>query len=253
MEGLFAIGITPVGKVEEYRIREKGMALPSVGRQPDVDIESIYGLNPSLVIGHVRFHGDVAKVLRRDGVPVFLVDPAKMGENPMLDSVLFLGRLLHREGKAREYADRTERIAKTLRDRIREETDVRSAVMVKDGDRLAVAQNATVYGSILRALGIENIVPDGLPGSNRESFIPFDVETVVVSDPDVVFIVSSFVDPEKGRGVAEKWANDPRWAGLKAVRRDRVIVLPFKVDPGRATAEELLRITAGTLLERVVW
>ncbi len=248
MEGLFALGITPLGKVDEYRIRKEGVDLPSVGTQPNVDVESIYKLNPSLVIGHIRFHGNIAKTLRENGIAVYLVDPAKMGDNPMMDSVMFLGKLLRREAAAQEYADRTDDIAEKLRERIMAETNIRSAIILQDGDRIAAAQNATAYGSILRALGIRNILPEGIPGSNRESFVDFDIETIVSSDPDVVLIVPSSDDEERNRATVEKYTKDSLWTGIKAVRNGMVLILPFKVNPGRGTAEELLRLSAGTLL-----
>ena len=248
MEGLFALGITPLGKVDEYRIRKEGINLPSVGTQPNVDIESIYRLTPSLVIGHIRFHGNIAKTLRENGVSVYLVDPARMGDNPMLDSVMFLGKLLRREATAEDYADRTEAIARDLRGRITSETDVRSAIILQDGDRIAAAQNATAYGSILRALGIKNIVPDGILGSNKESFVDFDIETIISSDPDVILIVASSDDPDRNRATVEKFTKNSIWMETKAVRNDMVLILPFKVNPGRGTAEELLRLTAETIL-----
>ena len=249
MEGLFALGITPLGKVDEYRIRKEGVDLPSVGTQPNVDVESIYKLNPSLVIGHIRFHGNIAKTLRENGIAVYLVDPAKMGDNPMMDSVMFLGKLLRREAAAQEYADRTDDIAEKLRERIMAETNIRSAIILQDGDRIAAAQNATSYGSVLTALGIGNIVPDDIPGSNKENFIAFDIETIIASDPDVVFIVASSNNAEQNRAAVEKYMRDSKWSGLKAVRTKRVLTLPFKVNPGRATAEEMLRIAAETLLK----
>ena len=249
MEGLFALGLSPVGKVDEYGIRKEGIGLPSVGSQPNVDIESVYTLNPSLVIGHIRFHGAIARTLRQDGVAVYLVDPGKMGNNPMLDSVMFLGRLLRREDAARSYADTIHNLARKLKERIFSETDIRSGVVIQDGDRIAAAQNATSYGSVLTALGIGNIVPDDIPGSNKENFIAFDIETIIASDPDVVFIVASSNNAEQNRAAVEKYMRDSKWSGLKAVRTKRVLTLPFKVNPGRATAEEMLRIAAETLLK----
>ena len=249
MEGLFAIGITPIGKVEGYKIRKEGEALPSVGAQSNIDIESVYKLNPSLIIAHTRFHGDIAKMLRQDGRAVYMVDPGKMGDNPMLDSVVFLGKLLRREDAARSYAESTLRIAEMLEERVLTETDIRSAIVIRDGDKIIASQNATIYGSILRALGIRNIVPENMPGSNKESFIPFDIETIIAENPDIIFIVASSNDPEQNKATVEKYTLNSIWSGLKAVQKDRVLMMPFKVDPGRSTAEEMLRIMAGMLLK----
>ncbi len=250
MEGLFAIGVTPVGKVEDYRIREEGNALPSVGTQSNVDIEAVYRLNPSLVIAHIRSHGDLARILREDGRAVYLVDPGKMGDNPMLDSVIFLGDLLDRGEAAREYAESTFRLADELKQKVQEETGIGSAIVIRDGDRITASQNATIYGSILRAFGIRNIVPEDMPGSNKESFVAFDIETIAKEDPDAIIIVASSADASQDRAIVEKFTDNSLWSGLSAVKNGRVYVMPFKVHPGRSTAEQMLRIAADTLLGR---
>ena len=56
MQAVVNSGAMPVGKVEDYRISEKGMALPSVGRADSINIEAVYALKPDLIVASSRFH-----------------------------------------------------------------------------------------------------------------------------------------------------------------------------------------------------
>lgn len=248
MEGLFNIGITPIGKVDGYKIREDGIALPSVGGQGNINIEAIHELKPDLILAHVRNHGQIIEALEGTGAKVYMFDPGELGENPMLDSVEFLGNLLGREDEATVYMDSVNKVADELKEKIANQTDIKTAIIISAGDSIRAAQGASSYGSILKGLGLENIVQDNLPGSNKTTFIPFDIETIIEKDPDIILIVASSKDSEQNKEVIEKYKNDSNWKNLKAVKENRIKILPFKVNPGRSTAEDMLRISADVIL-----
>ena len=179
MQSLYNIGIPPVGKVDEYRVTKEGMALPSVGKTSAINIEAVYALNPDLIIASSRFHSALKEALEQSGAAVYFFDPDKVGEISVVDLNIYLGKLLDREKEGRKYVESIYSLARDLRTDIVEPLGIGSAVMIKDGDTITAAQSASSYGSMLKLLGLRNIVPDNLPGSGRGSFVKYSIVTIL--------------------------------------------------------------------------
>jgi len=246
MQSLYNIGIPPVGKVDEYRVTKEGMALPSVGKTSAINIEAVYALNPDLIIASSRFHSALKEALEQSGAAVYFFDPDKVGEISVVDLNIYLGKLLDREKEGRKYVESIYSLARDLRTDIVEPLGIGSAVMIKDGDTITAAQSASSYGSMLKLLGLRNIVPDNLPGSGRGSFVKYSIETILERHPDVVFILASSNDEASNRAMLEKFRNDEQWKHY-TLQGGRFVLLPFLANPNRTSVENMLRITADAL------
>jgi iron complex transport system substrate-binding protein len=240
-----------VAKVDEYKIREEGMNLPSVGQSKNINIEAIYEVNPDLILAHSRNHGDIVKALEETGFPVYYFDPAKNQKLSDNDVLMFLAELIGKEEEAQQYIDDLNAFSAEYAKKIAEKTDIKTGVIINDGDTVKAAQKASGFGAVLEALGIENIVPDDLPGAATASFVNFDVETILEKNPDIVLIMAASNDKEQNKALLQKYINDPKWAGLDAVKNGRVMILPFKVNPNRSSRQDMIRITAETILSSV--
>ncbi len=179
MEDLFNLGITPVGKVDEYKIRQEGIDLPSVGSATNINIEAIYQLKPDLIIAHSRNQGSIAEALEETGFPVYYFDPVVDAETSEDDVLMFLADLLGKKEEAEAYVSQINAFAEDYKEQIAAQTDIKTAVIIKDGDTITAAQTASGFGSVLTALGLENVVPEGLPGSGTSTFVAFDIETIM--------------------------------------------------------------------------
>ena len=246
MQSLYNIGIPPVGKVDEYRVTKEGMALPSVGKTSAINIEAVYALNPDLIIASSRFHSSLKEALEQSGAAVYFFDPDRVGDIPVVDLNVYLGKLLDREDEGRKYVESIYSIARDLRTEIVEPLGIKSAVMIKDGDTITAAQSASSYGSMLKLLGLQNIVPDNLPGSGRGSFVKYSIETILERHPDVIFILASSNDAASNRAMLEKFRNDEQWKHY-TLQGGRFVLLPFLANPNRTSVENMLRITVDAL------
>ncbi|WHH58680.1 ABC transporter substrate-binding protein [Petroclostridium sp. X23] len=249
MQSLFNIDITPVGKVDDYKVTGEGMALPSVGTASSVNIESVYALQPDLIIASSRFHSGFEEELEKTGAVVYYFDPDKVGDIPVVEVTAYIGKLLDKEDVAKQYVQSVFTVADELKEKIASETDIKTGIVIQDGDTIVAAQNASSYGSMLKLLGIDNIVPDNLPNAKKSSFVPFDVETILAGNPDLVFIMTSSKDAENNKVILEKFKSDPQWAALDAVKQNRLLILPFSVNPNRSTPEEMVKATAEAILK----
>lgn len=251
MEELFSLGVTPVGKVDEYKIRQEGIDLPSVGQSKNINIEAIYAIDPDLILAHTRNHGDIVKALEETGFPVYYFDPSMNQQLSDNDVLMFLAELIGKEEEAEKYIEELNTFSEEYKQRIAEETDIKTGVIINDGDTIKAAQPASGFGAVLTALGIENIVPENLPGAKTSSFVDFDIETILEENPDIVFIMASSNDEAQNKALLEKYVNDPKWTGLDAVQNGRVMILPFKVNPNRSSRQDMIRITAEKILSTV--
>ncbi|MDD3395089.1 MAG: ABC transporter substrate-binding protein [Anaerotignum sp.] len=251
MEDLFNLGITPVGKVDEYKIRQEGIDLPSVGSATNINIEAIYQLKPDLIIAHSRNQGSIAEALEETGFPVYYFDPVVDTETSEDDVLMFLADLLGKKEEAEAYVGQINAFAEDYKEQIAAQTDIKTAVIIRDGDTITAAQTASGFGSVLTALGLENVVPEGLPGSSTSTFVAFDIETILEKNPDIVLVMATSNDKEENQALLTKYMNDPKWASLDAVKENRLMILPFKVNPNRSTREQMIQLTAEKILSSV--
>lgn len=246
MEELFELGVTPIGKVDEYTNRPDGVALPSVGSQQSPNIESILQLEPELILANTRQHGDLTEALEAMGATVYFVDP-QLEENFFTDRTDLFGRLLDREAEAEAYAARLDGIISDLRTQV-EQCGFDTGILIQGGsETVRAAQPTGLYGALLPALGIENIVPTGLPGAGRSTFVTYDIEAINEANLDVILVRAAGSGERDMNRLRQFYRESELWQGLPAVRDDRIFVLPPRVNPGAVSSEDALRITADIL------
>lgn len=248
MQTIYNLGLEPVGKVEEYKISEAGMALPSVGQSESINMEAVYDLQPDLIIASSRYHADLEEELEASGATVYYFDPDAVGEIAVVDINTYFGQLLNRETEAQAYVDGVMSHAETLSEEIAA-TGIETGIMLKMGDTVMAAQNASSYGSMFLLLGIENVVPDDLPNTGKSSFVAFDAEAIAAADPDVIYLVAQSNDQAATQAMKADFLADEKWTMLSAVQQKNVVVLPFKANLNRVTVDDMLDLTASALLE----
>ena len=243
MEELIVLGVTPVGKVDEYDNRPELNALPSVGSQNGINIEAILELEPELILANMRQHSDLTDSLEAMGATVFFVDPS-LGDDFFTDRVRLFGRLLDRNEEAEAYAANLAVLIEELRAQVAR-CGFETGIMVQGGsETIRVAQPTGLYGALFPALEIENIVPTDLPGAGRSTFVTYDLETITQADPDVILIRAAGSGERDLNRLRQFYRESALWQDLRAVREDRLFVLPARVNPGKISSEDALRTTA---------
>lgn len=248
IENLFEIGLNPVAKVDDYQIRREGITLPSVGSSENINIESIYALKPDVIIASSRHHGNILNLLRETGAAVYALDPSKLGDNPFLDSPRIFGEIFGMEKEAKIFMENLDLVALELEKKVQDKKKIESGIIIRPSKNIMAAQRASGYGTMLSVLGIENIVSDNLIGSNRGTFVSLSIEEIIINDPDIILITAQGNNKEQNQRILESFINDPLWRNLKAVKNNNVKILPFSVHPGRSKKDDMMRITAETIL-----
>lgn len=246
IESLFDLGITPIGKVEEYKIREEGIALPSVGNVQDLNMEAIYALEPDLIIASSRFHASIEEELVGSGAVLYYFDPSKVGDIPLVELRQYLSNLLGKEVEGEAFVEAMFEKSEELKIQT-ENAGIETGVVMKMGKSVMCAQSASSFGSMLNLLGIDNIVPDDLPNASKSSFVKYDAEKIVTDNPDVIILLAASQDQDANDKMLEEFTSDEKWAALDAVKNNMVFVAPFPANPNRSGPEKMLNLYASIL------
>lgn len=178
-------------------------ALPKLGGLDDPGIERIVALKPDLVLASRS-----ARALERLdalGVPTLMLDSQSHAD--VQRALALLGRVLGREGPAREAQAKIERQFADAAARVPAAWRGRSVYFEVDSTPYA-AGAASFIGQTLARLGLVNSVPASLG-----PFPKLNPEFVVRADPDLVMAPARELSAMAAR---------PGWAGLRALRSSEV-------------------------------
>lgn len=256
MENLFVLGVTPVGKIDDYTYREEGVALPSVGMQKNVNLEAIYELNPDLIFAQVTFHGDMLESLEATGACVFYID-SKETEGAAFGVLEAMGEVLDKQETVVAYIKKIEALSAEIQEKT-SGSELKTAIILLGGTDSVYAFHPNSFpADIVTKVGLKNVVSPDLPLVSKESSgvgsaVSYDIETIILQDPDVILIRSGSVKGdgskaakgEDAQKILEKYYKDPLYKDLRAVKNGNVYLLPGTINPGTISIEEAMQITA---------
>lgn len=191
--------------------------------------EQIATLRPDLVLAKGTVSGDLDVSLNRIGIPVVYLNL----ETPdaFFKDIHRLGRILESERRAEEvirfYTQRLENIRKVVKTI---PADERKTVLVVKYNRRGGNAAVNVPGwNWMQAIQVRTT--GGIPiwGNTAQqsgAWTIVNLEQIAAWDPDRIFVIIPHdMDPP---AVIQSLSNDPQWAGLRAVKNDRIH--PFPAD-----------------------
>ncbi len=279
METLFDLGVTPVGKVDEYTInRPEAQDLPGISNENSPNIEIINKLAPDLIIAHARNHAQILDSLEGTGAAVVYIDPS-VAEDQLLGRIDLIAEILNCQAEAAAYTQKVQDKADLLRARIAD-SPIKTALFIQGGSQnIMAAQSFCFWGRLMTYLGLENIVPEEVAKTSKAGFVTFDVETIIQKQPDIILVLQpgfrsapsqgSGQGSGQGNGKGNSQANsgvqqstgnmspdellamykdDPMWKELSAVKNNRIYIVPINVSPGKINVLDALNLMADLIV-----
>jgi len=210
-ESLFAIdaGDRIVGTAEYSNYPEAAQKIARIGSYASLDLETIVGLKPDLVIvwesGNVKAH---VEKLRAMGFTLYVTEPKRIDDLPGT-----LARLSQLAGTAevgrKTVVDIRQRLA-DLRRRYSDRPPVRTFYQIWKQPLATVGGNQ-IISSVIRLCGGQNVF------GQLKTLAPIvSVEAVIAANPEV--IIASGMDEAR-----PEWLDDwRRWTSITAVARDNL-------------------------------
>jgi iron complex transport system substrate-binding protein len=230
-EAMFAIGAGDllVGRSAHCDYPNEALELPSVGGYADPNIERIFSLQPTLVIGARGPAGPALEErLRGHGIETMFPASDSIAEVEAL--MVALGERLGHEASARGQAGQLHARCDSVAAWAATQPHV-TVVMVFDTSPIYVAGPGGFSDELIRRAGGKNLITSG------GAYPTIGLERLLALDPDVI-VDGMVVGHGSGRSVL---AEQVGWSQLRAVREGKVRVLasPASVRPGPRSAEGL--------------
>lgn len=187
---------------------------PKVGGFVNPSLEAVTALDPDLVLATAdgNRRQDVLS-LEALGLVVFVVDTRSFDD--IEESILVVGRLTGREGKAEEIAGSMRRRRRRLRNVIGDRKRP-SVFIALDRNPLVTAGEGTFVDELVRLAGGRNIV-----SSSPVKYPVYSMEQLLAADPDVIVAATGRTAGSR-REAVQRWKELPGGSGLGAVRGGRV-------------------------------
>lgn len=230
----------------EYADELAGIEITS--RTGELAREEIINRVPDLV---VSFEG--AAVTADDLAPVSIpllvtrgyCREAAGGFDDIFADIELYGRLFGTGAAANAEVGSLRRRVTAVADRNAARTPVRAAALIisRDGGRISAYGRTSTVANQMRILGLDNVF-----GDNDARYSEISTETLIDRDPDIVILLTQ--GEQTPESVRQALRARPELAGLRALRDDRVIVLPFGyTGPGPVAVEgiEVLDREVGAL------
>lgn len=199
-------------------------SLPMIGPVYSVDMESIIGHEPDLIIAQVGTQSTQASKLRDMGYNV--IQTHIRGFSDVLDTYRAFGKILGQSELAETRIAELEQGKKEITDKLPDD-DISVVILYVTSKSLAVKLDNSIAGDIAKILELENIASDLPPDTIGSETTPLDIEYIVSKDPDYVLVTTMISSNEEARKtVEEQFASNPAWQSVNAITEGRVIYLP---------------------------
>ena len=218
-------------------------ALPALGQTANINMEQLLGLNPDLILGLENQHKKYEAQLQSSKIPTVLINYDGIKDNVPL--LTFLGELTNHQDKAKTVIATYENNIAKVKDAVKGQQPARVAVLRATGKGVTAETDAAITASMVKELGMTNVVTSHLDKTTTDKTVPYSLETLAADDPDIIFVVTMGKEEEITKAMKKAMTDNPAWANLKAVQNNRVVYLPsklFLLNPGLQTPEAMARL-----------
>lgn len=240
----YAVGGTSIARPDTSSpIPEAAKSLPTLGHVQNINMESLVGMNPELVLGEKNQNSKLESLLKSNNIPYVLIQYDGINDNVPL--LRFMGQLYNKQDKAEEIIKTYEAKVKEIEDKAALKPPARVAVLRATGKDVTAETPKSICASMVEMLKMNNVVTSHSNIKINSKTVPYSLEQLSSDDPDIIFIVTMGKQDEINKKLDETMRNNPAWAHLKAVKDNHVYFLPselFLMNPGIRTPEAMEKL-----------
>ena len=238
---LYAVGGTAAARPDTTSpIPEAAKDLPELGHVQNINMETLVGLKPDLVIGEKDQNSKLVPLLQSSKIPYIIINYDGIEDN--VDLLSFMGQISGNTEKAQEVIDTYKKGVDAAVKKSEGYTPARIAVLRATGKSVTAETPQSITASMCAALHMQNIVTESGSINPDAKTVPYSLEQLSSDDPDLVFIVTMGKADEINARMDEEMRSNPAWSAMKAVRNHRIYFLPsdlYLMNPGVRTPEAM--------------
>lgn len=240
----YAVGGTSVARPETSSpIPEEAKSLPTLGHVQNINMETLVGMKPDLVLGEKNQNSKLESLLKSNKIPYLLIQYDGINDNvPLLK---FMGQIYDQQAKADNVVKTYEEGVKAVEDKAAAKTPAKVAVLRATGKDVTAETPKSICASMVEMLKMDNVITSHKDIKLDSKTVPYSLEQLSADDPDTIFIVTMGRQDEINKKLDESMRNNPSWAHLKAVQNKHVYFLEpdlFLMNPGIRTPQAMEKL-----------
>ncbi len=233
LEPLHEVGGDVVGRPDsKTKMPAYAKDKASVGKVYQIDLEKVLACEPDLVILNKGMNEKLVSPLEQNGIKTLVLDMKSYDD--VKAEVRALAMVTGEREKGESLiASMDERIA-DVRAKIPQEAR-RVSIIHSTNQGLTVQLDGSIAGCTANLLGWQNVASGTAPLEKNPDAAPYSLETLVLQDPEAIFITSMGDVAEARAGMDRLMQDSPAWQTIAAVREGRIYYLPqdlFLLSPG---------------------
>lgn len=200
-----------------YDLPESTKDAVKVGNPMNPDLEIIKSLNPDVVVSVDTLGEDYKKLFTDNNIPSEFIDLTTL--EGLKTSISTLGERFNKTEKANEILNELKVKEDEFSNLSKEEKKNVLLVFAAPGSRM-IATPSSYIGNLVDKVGANNIVKD-----DKKPFVSYSNEEIVKLNPDMVLVMTHGMPEQAKKMAEEKFASDPAWSRIEAVKEGKVYYL----------------------------
>ena len=200
-----------------YDLPESTKDAVKVGNPMNPDLEIIKSLNPDVVVSVDTLGEDYKKLFTDNNIPSEFIDLTTL--EGLKTSISTLGERFNKTEKANEILNELKVKEDEFTNLSKEEKKDVLLVFVAPGSMM-IATPSSYIGNLVDKVGANNIVKD-----DKKPFVSYSNEEIVKLNPDMVLVMTHGMPEQAKKMAEEKFASDPAWSRIEAVKEGKVYYL----------------------------
>lgn len=200
-----------------YDLPESTKDAVKVGNPMNPDLEIIKSLNPDVVVSVDTLGEDYKKLFTDNNIPSEFIDLTTL--EGLKTSISTLGERFNKMEKANEILNELKVKEDEFSNLSKEEKKDVLLVFAAPGSMM-IATPSSYIGNLVDKVGANNIVKD-----DKKPFVSYSNEEIVKLNPDMVLVMTHGMPEQAKKMAEEKFASDPAWSRIEAVKEGKVYYL----------------------------
>ena len=200
-----------------YDLPESTKDAVKVGNPMNPDLEIIKSLNPDVVVSVDTLGEDYKKLFTDNNIPSEFIDLTTL--EGLKTSISTLGERFNKTEKANEILNELKVKEDEFSNLSKEEKKNVLLVFAAPGSMM-IATPSSYIGNLVDKIGANNIVKD-----DKKPFVSYSNEEIVKLNPDMVLVMTHGMPEQAKKMAEEKFASDPAWSRIEAVKEGKVYYL----------------------------
>lgn len=206
--------------------------VPEIGSSFSPDFEKVLAVGTELLIGDEMFKDKIEKTAKEYGIETFYVNTSTY--NSFLTSIEELGKKI---GKEKEANDIIKRFKEPLNNTKDINKDLKVAIIFGTSESNMLATENTYVGSLVQALGVENIATEIINDSSGNNplevdsngYINLNLEQLLKNQPDLILRFGHGNIEEANKAFDKLFSENPAWKNLNAVKNNKIFDLDSNI------------------------